>query len=159
CCIYPKFLAENRAFDPRILFRLQNKKPPFALSVAHMGDLPGGALHGYGCNAAAVANQRQSAETSHYLGYYQFTVGDAEAAANEVYDVYVVRAPEHGADAHCHVLVSEREGVDQNAPKKEFKVFVVDDIWSRVQGPDRHICPVDESIRQTLEAIDLPPRP
>ncbi|WP_143748322.1 hypothetical protein [Mesorhizobium carmichaelinearum] len=159
CAIYPKFLTENRAFDPRILFRLQNKKSPFELSVAHMSDLPGSAVHEYGCNAAAIANQREGAEVSHYLGYYRLAVSDAEAASNDIYDVLVVRAPEHGADAHCHIVVSEKAGVDQNAPKKEYKVFVIDDLWNRVVGPQRHICPVDEAVRLTLEAIELPPRP
>jgi hypothetical protein len=159
CAIYPKFLAENDAFDPRMLFRLINKKSPFQLSVASVADLPGNALHEYGCNAAAIANQRSGATASNYIGNYQLSVSDAEGATNEVYEVWVERAPELGAQAHCHVMVVERAGLDQNAARKAFKVFVIDHLWSNSQGPDRHVCEVDEPLRDELEQIRLPSRP
>ena len=142
-------------------------KKQFRLSVGSRALLPTiDDVHGYGCRTAATSNAQKAEKlghppsiyegSSHYLGFYNFVVADAEQSSNDVYDVYVELVPENDEDAHSEIVMSEKPDVDKNAAKSMARAFVADYLWLRFAGPESHRCDVDEPHQQYLDDLVLP---
>jgi hypothetical protein len=176
CAIFPQFSPqtdrESFAYEKLLYFRepaVKTVPKTWLLSVGWRAKLATeGDVHSYGCRTAANSNERRNEEakakgetlvplrdTVHYLGYYEFSVSSAASAANDVYDVYAEHAPEMGEDAHSHIVFREKAGLPKNPPKSARRTEIVDAIWRRSSGPQKHICACDGNHRSYLEGIPL----
>lgn len=168
CAIVPQIFKDKQPFDPRQLIRFKEVvKKQFRLSVGSRTLLPTiDDVHGYGCRTAATSNAHKAEKlghppsidegSSHYLGFYNFVVADAEQSSNEVYDVYVELVPENGEDAHSEVVMAEKTDIDKNAAKSMARAFVADSLWLKFAGPESHRCDVDKLHKEYLEDLVLP---
>ncbi|TIN10369.1 hypothetical protein [Mesorhizobium sp.] len=180
CAIFPQFssngIRESFAYDKLLYFRepkVKTTPKTWLLSVGWRAKLTSETdVHAYGCRTAANSNGRKAEEanakgeavvplqdTVHYLGYYDIAVAAAIAATNDVYEVYAENAPELGENAHSHIVFRERAKLEKNPPKSARRTVIVDALWRKAAGPQKHICGCDEAHRVFLEGIplDAPP--
>lgn len=176
CAIDPQFRPQNERsgpFDEKRLFYFQQGKENrrvHQLSVGWRALLPTDPeVHAYGCRTAATTNRRKEQKTgqppkpleeaAHYIGYYDIPVKGARSAANEVYDVVITNVVEENEPSHCNFELIERDGIDRNTPKSEYKTRIVIALWKLATGPSRHVCECDLDYAPALSAIELPHRP
>lgn len=171
CVIHPRYLHPSGGpFDPKYLLDLKRAGASFVYksSVAWRKYLPlAGDVHGYGCNSAAQSNENRVANgkpcipmesAAHYIGFYNIGVGEAQSASNEIYSVYVEHWPENDSDAHCHLVLAERENLneEQTKLKGHYRTNVISALWASLNGPERHVCACDSEHSKALNNLELP---
>jgi hypothetical protein len=170
CAIHPRFLKNDGPFDPIQLLDFRRARPAFDFksSVGNRGDLTTEtAVHAYGCRSAAISNDNKVAKNeqvvplknaAHYVGFYEIQTTHVAEATNDIYIAFVERWPELGEDAHCHLVLRERDDLskDLSKHKADRRTDAITAIWHRMTGPSRHICDCDLAVEAELSAVDLP---
>lgn len=176
CAIHDRFLtgsadSDERVFSEERLLALSRDKgtPNHKTSVGWRKLLPGDAdVHGYGCRSAAMSNFKNAEKgrvlvptqgQAHYLGFYNIDVGAVLRHENEIYKTFVEEWPEEGEDAHCHIVLEEKDGLTKNQQKlkSHYRTEIITGLWGVMGNPSRHICDCDVAYIDTLSSIRLPP--
>jgi hypothetical protein len=166
--LFPKFLS-NQVFATEALlnFTKIDDGRVYALSVGSRFLLrTDEGAHGYGCQAARLANKRfvekngrppaPLTEKVHYLGFYDLACGHVRSLELDHYDLEINWRPEHDSDAHFQVEFHRRPSQASDRQRRQDRTAAIAVLADMLSGPKRHICDGDQDVAADLSEIVLP---